>query len=370
MKKIKRFIPVAEPWLGKEEEQAVAGCVREKWISSAGKKIDEFEERFADFCRTRYACCCSNGTAALHLSLLAMGIGRGDEVIVPSLTFIATANAVAYTGAKPIFADSEPLTWNIDPSQIKKLITRRTKAVIPVHLYGHPADMDDIVSIAKKAGIGVVEDASEAHGAAYKSKPVGSIGDVGTFSFYGNKIITTGEGGMVTTNNKKLYQAMRRLRDHAMDKNRRYWHDSIGYNYRMTNLQAAIGIVQLKKIKRIIKRKREIACWYRSMLKDIPGLTMPPDERWATTVFWMFSILVKEDFGISRDIFMKKLLKQGIDSRNFFFPMHKLPPYHTKQRLLVSERLSKQGLNLPSSPTLTRNDVRRITKAISSLKKG
>ena len=243
------YFPVAEPRFGDAELRYVSECVLTGWVSSAGKFVKKFEDLFAAFCGTKFAVTTTNGTTALHLSMLALGIGPGDEVIVPSLTFISTANAVTFTGAKPVFIDSEPYTWNIDPVGIEKAITSRTKAIIPVHLYGHPADMDPILEIANKYGLAVVEDAAEAHGALYKDKKVGSLGKIGMFSFFGNKIITTGEGGMIVTDDQKLAEKLRILRDHGMDPNKKYWHDRLGFNYRMTNLQAAIGVAQVKKLK-------------------------------------------------------------------------------------------------------------------------
>ncbi|NQU99168.1 MAG: DegT/DnrJ/EryC1/StrS aminotransferase family protein, partial [Parcubacteria group bacterium] len=242
------MIQVSKPSLGREELNNVMEAIKSSWISSKGKFITEFEENFAEYCGVKYGIATANGTVALHLALKALKISKGDEVIVPDLTFIATANVVTYCNAKPIFIDSNPDYWCIDPEKIEEKITTKTKAIIPVHLYGHPCDMDAITKIAKKYGLYVIEDAAEAHGAGYKGKKVGSFGDISCFSFYGNKIITTGEGGMCLTNNQKLAERMKILRDHGMSPDKRYWYDVIGFNYRMTNIQAAIGVAQLKKI--------------------------------------------------------------------------------------------------------------------------
>jgi len=295
-------LPVAEPTVGERELQYVNECVLTGWISSGGKFVSRFEEMFAAFCASRYAVATSNGTTALHLALLALGIGPGDEVIVPTLTFIATANAVVYTGAVPVFADSEAETWNIAPSAIEAAITARTKAIIPVHLYGHPADMAAILDLAKRHGLAVIEDAAEAHGARYQGKPVGSIGDAGVFSFFGNKIVTTGEGGMLVTDDAEIADRARLLRDHGMRPERRYWHTVLGYNYRLTNLQAAVGVAQMEKIESILKAKRDIAALYRSGLSGIAGLTLPPERDGAENVFWLYTVLVdEEEFGMGRD---------------------------------------------------------------------
>lgn len=365
---MKLIIPVAEPFIGKEEEKLVLEGMRSGWISSIGKYIDQFEKEFAKFCVTKYAITTSNGTAALHLCLVAGGLGAGDEVIVPSMTFVATANAVAYTGAKPVFCDCEKETWNIDPDEIKKKINARTKAIIPVHLYGHPANMGSILAIAKKYELLVIEDAAEAHGAMYKQKKVGSLGDMGCFSFFGNKIITTGEGGMVTTNNKEIAAKIRMFRDHGYSKKRRYYHPHIGFNYRMTNLQAAIGLAQVRKIENIIDRKREIALLYGKLLDPLcPKITLAPEASWAKNVFWMYSILINKSSKKTRDFVINELKKKGIDSRPFFFPIHKLPKYKTGEYLPVAEMLGSCGINLPSSVTLTSDKIKFICDNIKEI---
>jgi len=250
-----KFIPIAEPSITQKEISYVTDAVKSGWVSSLGYYIFEFEKKFAEFIGTKYALTTSNGTTALHLTLASLGIKEGDEVIIPDLTFVATANAVAYTGAKPIIVDVEEDIWCIDPDSIRKSITPKTKAIIPVHLYGHSADMDEIIKISNEYGLHVIEDAAEAHGAEYKGKKVGSLGKCGVFSFYGNKIITTGEGGMITTDDEKLYERAKFLRDHAMNKEKRYWHSEIGFNYRITNLQAALGLAQLERIEEFLDKR-------------------------------------------------------------------------------------------------------------------
>jgi perosamine synthetase len=358
------FIPIYEPWLGELEEAYVLDAVRSGWISSLGKYVTEFEERFADFCGTRHAVSVSNGTTALHLALHALGVGPGDEVIVPALTFIASANAVSYTGATPIFADVDPESWCIHPESVAGRITTRTKAIMPVHLYGHPADMDGINELAGAYNLVVVEDAAEAHGAAIRGQRAGSLGRIGSFSFYANKTITTGEGGMLTTDDDALAARCRLLRDHAMPPTRRYWHDEIGFNYRMTNLQAAVGAAQMERIDEFIRRKRQIARWYAEGLAHVPGITLPVERPGCTNIYWMVSILVDPPFPLGRDEMIPALRAEGIDSRPFFHPMDTLPPYRQEPPQPVSLSLSQRGLNLPSSPSLSQDQVGYVCEVI------
>lgn len=360
------MIPVAEPKLGGNELKYVSDCINSGWISSIGKYIKKFEEEFSSYIETKYGIATSSGTTSLHLALVTFGIGKGDEIIVPTLSFIATANCVAYTGAKPVFVDSEPRTWNIDPERIEDKITDKTKAIIPVHLYGHPADMAPILDLAEEHSLVVIEDAAEAHGAEYNEKKVGSLGDCGCWSFYGNKIITTGEGGMITTNNEEIMEKAMSLRDHGMSKEKRYWHPIIGYNYRMTNMQAAIGLAQVEKIEEYIAARRENAKRYNDLLKDLPNITTPPEMEWAKNVYWLYSILVKN---FPRDKLTSILLEKEIDTRPFFHPMHTQPPYQKlgNKKLGVAEDLAKRGLSLPSAPTLTEDQLDYICGIITEI---
>lgn len=362
-----RFIPISEPLLSGNELAYVNDCVRSGWVSSLGKYIPEFEQGFADFCGVRHGIAVSNGTAALHLALVALGIGPGDEVIIPTLTFIATANAVRYTGATPVFADSEAETWNLDPQDVARRITPHTRAIIPVHIYGHPANMAPILDLAKQHNLHVIEDAAEAHGARYQGKRVGSLGEINAFSFYGNKIITTGEGGLLTTDEDALAEKVRFLRDHAMSPEKRYWHTEVGFNYRMTNLQAALGVAQMERIEEFIARKRWIAESYNQGLREVAAIRLPPEAPWATSVYWMYSILLNKDFPLSRDEFMSRLRQQNIDSRPFFYPIHVQPPYQADISLPVAENLSRRGINLPSAVTLSEEDIQRIVQAIREM---
>lgn len=361
-------IPVAQPLLGKEEERLIIDGIRSGWVSSAGKYIGEFEAAFAKFCSAKYGITTSNGTTALHLALVAADIGPGDEVLIPSMTFVATANAVSYTGATPIFIDSEMETWNLDPEKIKEKINSRTRAIIPVHLYGHPANMGIIMSIAKKYDLLVLEDAAEAHGALYRGKKVGSIGMAACFSFYGNKIITTGEGGMIVTNNKSFAEKARMLRDHGASKKRKFYHPKLGFNYRMTNLQAALGLAQMRRINEFIDRKIAIARTYEKFLKAlVPEIVLHPESSWAKSVYWMYSILIPKKGKKNRDFVIKQLRKKGVDSRPFFFPIHLTPRYKTGERLPNAEYLGKTGMNLPSSVNLEEDKIEYICRQITNI---
>lgn len=356
------FIPVSQPSIGETEIAYVSDAVRSGWVSSLGRYVEDFENQFAIYCGSRYALTVSNGTTALHLALMAAGIKPGDEVIVPDLTFVATANAVAYIGAKPVLVDIDADTLCISPQAIERAITPRTSAIVPVHLYGHPANMDVINAIAKKYGLLVVEDAAEAHGAEYRGRRVGSLGLCGVFSFYGNKVITSGEGGMITTDNESLYCTAKRLRDHAMSPTRRYWHEEIGYNYRMTNMQAALGLAQLERIDEFLAKRREIMGWYRDRLSTHPRLRLNRDASWAKNAYWMVCVEIEGSSDTSRQLLMTALRERGVDSRPYFYPVSDMPMFHGADTP-VAHHHSRAGLNLPSYVDLTEHDVDRVCKA-------
>jgi perosamine synthetase len=364
------MIPVAEPSLGEEELKNVTEAVKSGWISSKGEFIEEFERNFSSYCDRKSGVATSNGTVALHLALKALGISKGDEVLVPDLTFVAVANTVTYCNAKPVFVDSHPNYWCIDPKKIEEKITPRTKAIIPVHLYGHPCDMDAIMDVAEDHNLYIVEDTAEAHGAENKGKKVGSFGDISCFSFYGNKIITTGEGGMCLTNNEDLAEKMRIFRDHGMNPNKRYWYDVIGFNYRMTNLQAAVGVAQLKKLDEFIEKKRQITRWYSEELKDLEEkelIKLHPEMPWAKCVYWMYSMLIEDKFDMSRDDLIRKLEEKTIDTRPFFYPMHVMPPHKNNERFPVAEEISRKGINLPSAVCLKEEEIKFICEMINEI---
>jgi perosamine synthetase len=365
-----RRIPVAAPALVGREREYVLEAIDSTWISSSGQYIDRFEAAFAEVCGTRHGIACCNGTVAVHLALAALGIGPGDEVIVPTLTYVASANPVVYCGATPVFVDSEPETWNLDPVKVAEAITPRTKAIMVVHLYGHPADMDPILQLAAEHGLTVIEDAAEAHGALYKDRVVGSIGDVATFSFYGNKIITTGEGGMVVTDDDALAARMRQLRGQGQDPDRRYWFPLVGFNYRMTNVAAAIGLGQVERFDWHLERRRENAGWYRERLREHSSLQFSPEAAWARSSYWINCVVLGDDVEIERDAMMAALAERGIETRPFFYSMHTLPMYRDGaegRSFPVADALSARGINLPSSAELSQEDVEYVCDALIEL---
>jgi perosamine synthetase len=367
------LIPVCEPFLCGKEREYVLDCIKGNWISSLGKYIGEFEQGFARYCESKYGVSTTSGTTALHLALVSLGIGKGDEVIVPAFTMIAPAFAVVYTGAKPVLVDCEPDTWNMDVSQIERKITQNTKAVLPVHIYGHPCDMDPILEIAQKLNLYVIEDAAEAHGAEYKGRKVGGIGTVACFSFYGNKIITTGEGGMIVTDREWVAERARRLRDQAYSPEKRFLHTDVGFNYRMTNIQAAIGLGQLERISELVERRRKTARLYNELLKEVEGIRLPAQKEWAKNVYWMYSILIQDEFGISRDELQAKLKGSGVDTRSFFIPMHQQPAFGNLglfegESYPVSEEISKRGMYLPSGSGLTEEEIGQVSTTLKRIR--
>lgn len=362
------FIPISKPTIGPRERELVLAALDSGWVSSIGEYIDRFEEDFARYCGTRYALAVSNGTTALHLALATLGLQQGDEVIVPDLTFVATANAVAYTGATPVLADIDPETLCLDPASVRALITPRTRAIIPVHLYGHPADMDALTEVANAHGIAVIEDAAEAHGAEYRGRRVGGLGKCGVFSFYGNKVITTGEGGMLTTDDQDFWQRAKRLRDHAMSPSRRYFHEERGFNYRITNLQAALGVAQLERIEDFLNRRAEVMDWYRHEIRTSDGIRLNRVKNWAKSAYWMVCLEVDGFDVAQRDAFMLALKARDIDSRPYFCTMSSMPMYE-QTPLPVAARKAQIGLNLPSYYELTRSDVQRIGGAVNDILK-
>lgn len=355
------MIPIAEPGFGNAELENVVKCIKTGWISSQGKFVKEFEVSLAKYISTKYGAATSSGTAALHLALLTLGIKPGDEVIIPTLTFIATANVVMYCGATPVFVDSHPDYWCIDPDLIEAKITDRTVGIIPVHLYGHPCDMEPIIGVAMKHHLWVVEDCAEAIGATYKQHKVGSMSHISCFSFFANKIITTGEGGMCLTNSEESATRMRILRDHGMDPSKKYWYNEVGYNYRMTNLQAAVGVAQLGRIDELINARTRVANWYNLCLSELP-LVFPPLLRWANPVTWQYTVLLPD--GQAKERIMVHLKEKDVETRPMFYPIHIMPPYKGKEKFPVAEDLSSRGISLPSSPNLKEEQVEYICGCI------
>jgi perosamine synthetase len=391
-------IPVNEPLIARNALKYVRDCLESGWISSAGSYIARFEDEYARYLGVEHAVTTTSGTTALHLALAAAGIGAGDEVIVPDLTMIAVPYAVLYTGAKPVLVDVDRVLFNMDPERVadflkkrcryetkKKALVNKTtggrvRAVLPVHLYGHPCPMDDLMRLARENGLLVIEDAAEAHGALFypggeskRAVKAGAIGDIGCFSFYGNKIVTTGEGGMVVTNDAKISERARRLKDLAHDPKKRFLHTELAFNYRMTNVQAAIGLAQLEEIDRYLMIKRKMAEAYRKGLGRVEGLTLPKEMPWATSVYWMYAGVVEDAFGLSRDGLMAALRENGVDTRSFFIPVHEQPVFagdasSKASDFPVSIELSRKGFYLPSGLALTGAQITQVCRAVKAAK--
>jgi perosamine synthetase len=365
-----RKIPVASADLSGNEEKYVVDAIRSSWVSSTGPYISKFETSFANLCGARTSVGVCNGTVALHLALLALDVRPGDEVLVPSLTFIATANACRYVGAEPVFVDVDPKTWCLDPAKIEAAVTPKTRGIIPVHLYGHPADMDAISHLAGVHGLWVVEDAAEAHLARYKGRATGGLAPLSTFSFYGNKIFTCGEGGALTLSDPHLELRIRTLRGQGMDPQRRYYFPVTGYNFRMTNVQAAMLCAQLERHETIIGQRKRVFSAYKEQLAGIPGIEFQPCAPWAEPAPWLFSIVVDAAaYGHTRDELAHLLAEDGIETRPFFVPLHTLPPFRgqskaRQEHLPVTNLLSEGGMNLPTYNALSLDDISMIADRI------
>lgn len=364
------MIPVCEPLIEEKELKYVNECLKTGWISSSGKFIDEFEKKWADYCGMKYGIAVSNGTAALEVAMGCIDLKPGDEVIMPAFTIISCALSIIYSKGKPIFVDSEPRTFTIDASKIEEKISKKTRAIMPVHIYGHPCDMDPIIKLANKYNLVIIEDAAEAHGAEYKGKKCGGFGDISCFSFYANKIITTGEGGMVLTNDKKYAEKAKSLRNLCFQE-RRFYHEELGNNFRLTNIQAAIGLAQLERIDGLVEKKRWIGKTYNARLNNISSLMLPVEELWAKNVYWMYGVVLKENAGINADEFAKRLYTLGVETRPFFLGMHRQPVLKEmglvdSEYYPVSDRISDKGLYLPSGLTLTEKDIDFVVNAIKN----
>jgi perosamine synthetase len=361
------MITIAKPVIGRDEEMELLKVLR-SGILAEGKWVEEFEKEFARYIGTKYAVQTTSGTTAIHLALLSLGIGEGDEVITTPLTFIATSSAILYTSAKPVFVDIDEKTFNIDPDLIEEKITKRTKAILLVHLYGLPADMTSIKKIAKKHHLKIIEDAAQAHGALFKNKKIGSIGNLGCFSFYATKNMTTGEGGMVTTNSFKLAQKLKALRNHGMI-TLNYKYPFLGYNYCPTNIAGALGLVQIKKLDELNKKRLSNAEYYLQELKNIKGIVLPNIFRNRVHVFNQFTIRITKDFRMRRSSFIKLLESNGIKSKIYYpIPLHKQKLFKVlgyRDSLPVSERMTKEVLSIPVHPSLSRQDLAKIVKLFS-----
>lgn len=365
------MIPVCEPLLDGKEAEYVMDCLRTSWISSAGKYISLFEERFANYCGVPHGVACSSGTTAIHLALVALGIGPGDEVIVPDFTLVVSANMVILAGARPVLVDVDPRTWCLDANLIEEKITPRTKAIMAVHMYGHPCDMEAISKIAARRNLYVIEDCAESHGAEVNGRMTGSFGDTACFSFYGNKILTTGEGGMVICRDDKIAQRLRLLRNQGF-REPRFVHDVVAFNYRMTNIQAAIGLAQTEMVEEKVNKKRWIGAAYNELLAGCPDVTLPVEESWAKNVYWMYGVLINESYGVKKDELMRKLSAKGVDTRSFFCPMSLQPAFRgdnpsfpdVSGEYPVSVDLWNRGLYLPSGLPLTRAQIEEVAEKL------
>lgn len=363
------MIPIANPIFAKNTSKYLNECLKTGWVSSKGPFVERFERKFATYVGTKYAVSCTSGTAALHLSLVALNVGPGDEVITTAFTMISPVFAILYTGATPVLLDVDHMTWNMDVSQIEKKITKKTKAIIVVHIYGHPADMDPIMALAKKYNLFVVEDGAEALGSEYKGRKIGSIGHVSCFSFYANKLITTGEGGMVVTSNKNIAGTLGSLRDMAHSPRKRFIHMQLAFNYRMTNFQAALGLAQLEIVEKLLVKKRRIAYYYTQFLKHQEGLQLPAELSWAKNSYWMYAVLVKKSPKISKSVLQAALADKHIGTRDFFVPMHQQPALLSlglfkNDRYPVAEDISKRGMYLPSGPHINRSEIKTVCDII------
>jgi len=369
----KKFIPVNIPIITNKDALEVYKTTKSGWVSSSGLKINEFEKKLAQFTNRKFANCVSSGTAALEIAVKSLGLGKGHEIIVPSFTIISNANAILKSFAKVVLVDSDPITWNIDINDIKKKISSKTKAIMLPHIYGFPNDMKRIISICKKHKLYLIEDAAEMIGQNYFNVPCGSFGDISIFSFYANKHITTGEGGAILTNNKKLNEKIKELRNLNFGKINRYNHTDLSWNYRFTNIQAALGLSQLKRIKNIVKRKREIGKFYYNHFKENKYMQIQPYKlKYATNIYWVFGIVLKNKFKNRKTEILKKLLNKGIDTRSFFWPMHKQTIFKKmglfkKESYPVAENLAKNGFYLPSGLGLSNKQLKYIVRITNKI---
>lgn len=375
------MIPVSEPLLADRESEYVGTCIKTGWISSSGPLIEEFEQKWSQYCGRKYGVSVCNGTAALQVSVSALHLAEGDEVIMPTFTIISCALAVVYAGGTPVLVDVDPRTWTMDVAQIADKITPRTKAIMVVHIYGHPVDMDPIIALADRHGLAIIEDAAEAHGAEYLSqrnstapqwKRCGSFGTASCFSFYANKLITTGEGGMVLTDDPELAGTLRSLRNLYFQPERRFSHEELGFNFRFTNMQAALGLAQLERMDQIVARKRWMGQEYTKRLQGIAGLQLPVEEPWAKSVYWMYGVVLSEDMGMDASGFATKLADRGVDTRPFFLGMHEQPVFQRRglfqgERYPIAERLAQQGLYLPSGMALTEEQLEYVAKTVREI---
>jgi perosamine synthetase len=364
------MIPVNEPLIGDKEADYVLDCLRTGWISSAGRYIEEFERRWAAYCGMEFGVAMCNGTVALSAAVACLDLQPGDEIILPTFTIVSCALAVVENGGVPVLVDSDPRTWTMDVAQVAAKITPRTRAIMPVHIYGHPVDMDPLRALADRHNLALIEDAAEAHGAEYKGRRCGGLGDLACFSFYANKIITTGEGGMVLARDAATADRLRAERNLAFRSDRRFYHTELGHNYRLTNVQAAIGLAQLERIDEHLERKRWLGRAYTERLRSLPQLQLPIEEPWAKNVYWMYGLVLADALPFDAAELARRLAAQGVQTRPFFLGMHEQPVFHRRglfrdEHYPVAERLARRGLYLPSGLTLTEGQVEKVAHAVS-----
>ncbi len=363
-------LPLVEPSLGGNELKYVSDCIRTNWISSQGSYVTRFEKDFSDYHGGLEAIAVSSGTTALHLALVALGIGPGDEVIVPNLTFGATANAVIHAGAVPVLTDVHPDDWTLDPEDVVRRLTPRTRAILPVHLYGVSARMDELDGIAKQHDLFLIEDCAESLGTRYRGRLSGTIGDASAFSFFANKTITTGEGGMILVKCQEVADRVRLLRDHGMCKDRRYWHEEPGYNYRITNMQSAIGCAQMERLDSFLAHRRHLGETYDKGLGELPGIRLQRFGPERTSSYWLYSVVLEEAFGMGRDELMRELLREGIESRPVFYPLDVQPayrPYAQDPGRPVSTDIAHRGISLPTSNHMQVSEAERVCETLSQI---
>jgi len=367
------FIPVNEPLLDGNEKKYLLECIETGWISSEGPFVKEFEQKFSARMGRKHGIAVTNGTAAIDAAVEALGIGPGDEVIMPTFTIISCINQIVRNGAKPVLVDSDPITWNMDVSQIEGKITPRTKAIMIVHIFGLPVDVDPVLDIAKRYGLKVIEDAAEMHGQTYKGKPCGSFGDISTFSFYPNKHVTTGEGGMILTDDDELAETCRSLRNLCFQPQKRFVHERLGWNMRMTNMQAALGLAQLERLDEFVQRKRQMGQRYTELLGGLQGVQLPlPATEYAENIYWVYGLMLDESTGLNAEEAIKQLSKKGVGARPFFYPMHQQPVFlkmglFEGERYPVAERMALQGLYIPSGMALTDEMIERVAERVGQV---
>lgn len=368
-----KYIAVNQPLLNGNEKKYLDNCIKTGWISSEGPYIAEFENKYAKIVHRKFGIGVCNGSAALEASVVALGIGKGDEVILPTFTIISCATAIIRAGAKPVVIDCDPFTWNMNVHQIEKKITKKTKAIMVVHIYGLPVDMDPVLELARKYHLKIIEDAAEAHGLTYKGKPCGSFGDISIFSFYPNKLITTGEGGMILTDNKKLADKCRQLRNLCFLPKKRFVHQDLGWNMRLTNLQAAVGLAQLERLNQSILKKRQMGRLYSKLLKDIPQIKLPLKKTsYAENIYWVYGLVLDDKVSFDADAAMKRLDKLRIGTRPFFWPIHEQPVFK-KMGLFageyypVAENLARRGFYVPSGLALTEKQIIKVADSVKKI---